>query len=45
MTRPRRQLVVFGDSETVSAGTPYLKRWMAHLEEHADVRLAGMLDL
>ena len=45
MTRPRRQLCVIGDSETVSKGTPYLKLWMAHLEEHADLRPVAMLDM
>jgi DNA polymerase alpha-associated DNA helicase A len=38
MTRPRRQLVVIGDSETISKGSKFLKKWMSHLEEHADLR-------
>jgi len=38
MTRPRRQLVVIGDSETISTGGKFLKRWMQHLEEHSDLR-------
>jgi len=38
MTRPRRQLVVIGDSETISTGGKFLKRWMLHLEEWADLR-------
>jgi len=38
MTRPRRQLVVIGDSETISTGGKFLKRWMQHLEEWADLR-------
>jgi len=38
MTRPRRQLVVIGDSETISTGGEFLKRWMLHLEEWADLR-------
>jgi DNA polymerase alpha-associated DNA helicase A len=38
MTRPRRQLVVIGDSETISTGGKFLKKWMSHLEEHADLR-------
>jgi DNA polymerase alpha-associated DNA helicase A len=45
MTRPKRQLVVVGDSETVSKGSAFLKGWMAYLEEHADLRPADMLDL
>ncbi|BGP50019.1 hypothetical protein JCM10450v2_005927 [Rhodotorula kratochvilovae] len=39
MTRPRRQLVVVGDSETVGAGSAYLGRWMRWLEEEALVRV------
>lgn len=38
MTRPKRHLCVIGDSETVRKGSPFLKRWMEHLEEHADLR-------
>ncbi|OAL74414.1 DNA helicase [Trichophyton violaceum] len=38
MTRPRRHLCICGDSETVSSGSPFLKRWMAFLEENADLR-------
>lgn len=38
MTRPRRHLCVIGDSDTVSRGSPFLKRWMDHLAEHADLR-------
>ncbi|KAL1411388.1 hypothetical protein Q8F55_002344 [Vanrija albida] len=41
MTRPRRQLCVVGDSDTVSKGSSYLKKWMAWLEHNADVRYAG----
>ncbi|KAG7529812.1 hypothetical protein FFLO_05399 [Filobasidium floriforme] len=40
MTRAKRQLCVVGDSSTVSQGSKYLKAWMDHLEEHADVRFA-----
>ncbi|KAL8290332.1 hypothetical protein RQP46_002590 [Phenoliferia psychrophenolica] len=40
MTRPRRQLVVVGDSGTVAKGSPFLKKWMDWLEENADVRVA-----
>jgi len=38
MTRPRRQLVVIGDSETIGKGGKFLKRWMEFLEENADLR-------
>ncbi|KAL4806239.1 P-loop containing nucleoside triphosphate hydrolase protein [Aspergillus unguis] len=38
MTRPKRHLCVCGDSETISKGSGFLKRWMAHLEEHSDLR-------
>lgn len=38
MTRPKRHLCVIGDSETVRKGSQFLKRWMEHLEEHADLR-------
>lgn len=39
MTRPRRQLVVVGDSDTVSKGSKFLARWMAWLEDEALVRV------
>ncbi|KAL1960547.1 hypothetical protein VTO42DRAFT_7126 [Malbranchea cinnamomea] len=38
MTRPRRHLCVCGDSETISHGSKFLRRWMEFLEEHADLR-------
>lgn len=38
MTRPRRQLCVVGDSETVGRGSGFLKRWMRFLESEAEVR-------
>lgn len=38
MTRPKRHLCICGDSETISKGSAFLKRWMAFLEEHADLR-------
>ncbi|KAL4932971.1 putative DNA helicase [Aspergillus undulatus] len=38
MTRPKRHLCVCGDSETISKGSGFLKRWMSHLEEHSDLR-------
>jgi DNA polymerase alpha-associated DNA helicase A len=41
MTRAKRSLCVVGDSETVRHGSTYLRRWMAWLEKHADVRYAG----
>ena len=42
MTRPKRHLCVIGDSETVSRGSSFLKRWMAFLEENADLRYANI---
>ena len=45
MTRPKRHLCVIGDSETVGRGSPFLKRWIAHLEEHADLRYPNVADL
>ncbi|KAL2038178.1 hypothetical protein N7G274_009126 [Stereocaulon virgatum] len=45
MTRPRRQLCVIGDSETVGKGSEFLKKWMDHLEEHADLRYPNVADL
>ena len=40
MTRPKRHLCVIGDSETVSRGSPFLKRWMKFLEDNADLRVS-----
>ncbi|EXJ77147.1 hypothetical protein A1O3_10305 [Capronia epimyces CBS 606.96] len=45
MTRPKRHLCVIGDSETVSRGSPFLKRWMKFLEDNADLRYPGLQDL
>ncbi|KAJ6590950.1 P-loop containing nucleoside triphosphate hydrolase protein [Mycena vulgaris] len=42
MTRAKRHLCVVGDSATVCYGGKYLKRWLAWLEKHADVRYAGL---
>ncbi|GAA5853885.1 hypothetical protein JCM9279_005755 [Rhodotorula babjevae] len=39
MTRPRRQLVVVGDSDTVKQGSAFLKKWMAWLEDEALVKV------
>ncbi|GAA6031415.1 hypothetical protein JCM8097_005650 [Rhodosporidiobolus ruineniae] len=39
MTRPRRHLVVVGDSDTVGKGSAFLKKWMAWLEEEALVKV------
>ncbi|KAL8304175.1 hypothetical protein RB597_004551 [Gaeumannomyces tritici] len=38
MTRPKRSLTIIGDSDTVKRGSAFLKRWIEHLEEHADLR-------
>lgn len=45
MTRPKRHLCVVGDSETVGHGSAFLKNWMRHLEEHADLRYPTLDDL
>ena len=45
MTRPKRHLCVVGDAETVGKGGPFLKRWMAWLEERAEVRFADLAEL
>ncbi|MCJ1439724.1 MAG: hypothetical protein MMC23_000205 [Stictis urceolatum] len=45
MTRPKRHLCVIGDSETVSKGSAFLKRWMGHLEEHADLRYPDVAEI
>ncbi|KAK2628260.1 hypothetical protein QTJ16_002906 [Diplocarpon rosae] len=44
MTRPRRSLVVIGDSETLQ-GSKFLKRWMEFLEEHSDLRYPSAASL
>ncbi|KAI0383676.1 DNA helicase [Hypomontagnella monticulosa] len=38
MTRPKRSLVVVGDSETVRRGSKFLSNWMDWLENNADLR-------
>ncbi|KAI5920082.1 P-loop containing nucleoside triphosphate hydrolase protein [Camillea tinctor] len=38
MTRPKRSLVVVGDSETVRRGSKFLHNWMDWLENNADLR-------
>lgn len=45
MTRPKRHLCVIGDSETVRKGSAFLKRWMEHLEENADLRYLDVSEL
>ncbi|KAI0795525.1 P-loop containing nucleoside triphosphate hydrolase protein [Abortiporus biennis] len=42
MTRAKMHLCVVGDSSTVQHGSPFLKKWMTWLENHADVRFAGL---
>ncbi|KAJ7507151.1 AAA domain-containing protein [Mycena galericulata] len=42
MTRAKRHLCVVGDSATVCYGGKYLKRWLAWLDQNADVRYAGL---
>ncbi|KAG6034568.1 hypothetical protein E4U19_005589 [Claviceps sp. Clav32 group G5] len=38
MTRPKRSLIVIGDSETMKRGSRFLQRWMEFLEDTADLR-------
>ena len=45
MTRPKRHLCVVGDSETAGKGSGFLKRWMAFLEERADLRYPDVAEL
>ncbi|KAF2502212.1 DNA-binding protein SMUBP-2 [Lophium mytilinum] len=45
MTRPKRHLCVIGDSDTVGRGSPFLKRWMQFLEDHADLRYPNVSDV
>jgi DNA polymerase alpha-associated DNA helicase A len=45
MTRPKRHLCVIGDSGTLAKGSAFLKRWTAHLEEHADLRYPDISEL
>lgn len=45
MTRPKRHLCIIGDSETVSRGSAFLKRWMKFLEDNADLRYPSLDDL
>lgn len=45
MTRPMRQLCVIGDAETVGKGSQFLKRWMAFLEDKADLRYPDVGEL
>jgi DNA polymerase alpha-associated DNA helicase A len=45
MTRPKRHLCVVGDSETLAKGNGFLKRWMAFVEENADLRFATLDDV
>ncbi|KAK6587405.1 hypothetical protein PZA11_000695 [Diplocarpon coronariae] len=47
MTRPRRSLVVIGDSATLGrcSGRQFLPRWMGFLEEQADLRYPSAASL
>ena len=45
MTRPKRCLIIVGDSETAAKGSKFLKRWMEFLEEHADLRYPDVMAL
>ncbi|KAK8088865.1 hypothetical protein PG997_003826 [Apiospora hydei] len=45
MTRPKRSLIVIGDSDTVQKGSKFLKNWMEWLEENADLRYPDVASL
>ena len=45
MTRPKRQLCVIGDGETVGRGSGFLKAWVAHLEAEADLRYPDIAEV
>ncbi|KAI2613605.1 DNA helicase [Hypoxylon fragiforme] len=45
MTRPKRSLVVVGDSETVRKGSKFLNNWMDWLENNADLRYVDSASL
>ena len=46
MTRPKRQLCVVGNIETLErSGNKYLKSWASWGEEHADIRYPGLEDI
>ena len=45
MTRARRHLCVIADGETVGRGSGFLKRWIAFLEEKADVRYPDLAEV
>ncbi|KAH9816791.1 P-loop containing nucleoside triphosphate hydrolase protein [Melampsora americana] len=40
MTRAKRNLTIIGDSDTLSKGGEFLKKWMDWLETNAEVRVA-----
>ncbi|EGG02467.1 uncharacterized protein MELLADRAFT_38533 [Melampsora larici-populina 98AG31] len=40
MTRAKRSLTIIGDSDTLSKGGDFLKKWMDWLENNAEVRVA-----
>ncbi|RYP01108.1 hypothetical protein DL764_006307 [Monosporascus ibericus] len=45
MTRPKRSLVVIGDSDTVKKGSKFLKNWMSWLEDNADLRYPDLASI
>ncbi|KAF1829624.1 P-loop containing nucleoside triphosphate hydrolase protein [Decorospora gaudefroyi] len=45
MTRSKRHLCVIGDSDTISKGSKFLKAWMQHLEDFADLRYPDLADV
>ncbi|RYP49651.1 hypothetical protein DL768_004693 [Monosporascus sp. mg162] len=45
MTRPKRSLVVIGDSDTVKKGSKFLNNWMSWLEDNADLRYPDLASI
>ncbi|RYP65947.1 hypothetical protein DL769_006174 [Monosporascus sp. CRB-8-3] len=45
MTRPKRSLVVIGDSDTVKKGSEFLNDWMSWLEDNADLRYPDLASI
>ncbi len=45
MTRPKRQLAVVGDGETLSKGSRFLREWVRFLEGDADLRYPDVGEL
>lgn len=37
MTRPKKQLCIIGDMETIGSGSPFLEKWVQWAESNADI--------